>query len=96
MSGKGQKADVAPAPSRVRYIRESIFLGLFYAILLDREARHEIREAPRRWAFGHDLAASVICKARFFRMPGFWLDRRGPSGTRLKRGVMAPYSGASP
>jgi NitT/TauT family transport system ATP-binding protein len=28
----------------------------------------------------------VICKARFFRTPGFWLDRRGPSGTRLKRG----------
>src|SRR6202023_1107960 len=37
-------------------------------------------------AFRHDLAASVICKARFFRTPGFWLDRRGPSGTRLKRG----------
>jgi beta-phosphoglucomutase-like phosphatase (HAD superfamily) len=29
------------------------------------------RRRPRRWAFGHDLAASVICKARFFRTPGF-------------------------
>src|SRR6202022_705582 len=28
-------------------------------------------------AFRHDLAASVICKARFFRTPGFWPLRRG-------------------
>jgi hypothetical protein len=52
-----------------------------------RRGDHHIGAAPASaGVFDFDLAASAICRARFFRMPGFWLDRRGPSGTRLKRG----------
>jgi hypothetical protein len=29
------------------------------------------------------------CRTRFFNMPGFWLDRRGPYGTRLKLSLAA-------
>jgi hypothetical protein len=50
------------------------------------------RRRRRREAFDCDLAASTIRKARFFRSPDFWLDRRGPFGTVLRRGCRSCWS----
>jgi hypothetical protein len=45
-----------------------------------RHGKHHFGAAPASVGiFDFDLTALAICWARFFRMPGFWLDRRGPS-----------------
>ena len=81
------KADVATKLRCLGLCKVEMSLGGLAGSVSRRRGDHHIGAAPaQRGDFDVDLAASAIRRARFFRSPDVWFERRGPFGMVLRRG----------